>query len=75
MLFGGHDWPALLAGIALGGLGRAPAYRTAVGEKTAFAVAWQAGDGGEHRRRGGCRFADSNLRRAGREAAVSRWRC
>ena len=23
MLFGGHDWPALLAGIALGGPGRA----------------------------------------------------
>lgn len=23
MLFGGHDWPALLAGIALGGWGRA----------------------------------------------------
>ncbi len=39
MLFGGHDWPALLAGIALGGLGQGVAYRTAVGEKTAFAVA------------------------------------
>ncbi|PJI66221.1 hypothetical protein [Serratia sp. TKO39] len=39
MLFGGHDWPALLAGIALGGLGQGVAYRTAVGEKAAFAVA------------------------------------
>ena len=33
MLFGGHDWPALLAGIALGGLGQGVAYRTAVGRK------------------------------------------
>lgn len=39
MLFGGHDWPALLPGIALGGLGQGVAYRTAVGEKAAFAVA------------------------------------
>ncbi|CAI1940398.1 MULTISPECIES: hypothetical protein [Serratia] len=39
MLFGGHDWPALLAGIVLGGLGQGVAYRTAVGEKAAFAVA------------------------------------
>jgi len=39
MLFGGHDWPALLAGIALGGLGQGVAYRTAVGERAAFAVA------------------------------------
>ncbi|MEL5296601.1 hypothetical protein PTR52_07505 [Serratia nevei] len=39
MLFGGHDWPALLAGIALGGLGQGVAYRTAVGERPAFAVA------------------------------------
>ncbi|WP_419686425.1 hypothetical protein ACN2W4_23870 [Serratia marcescens] len=39
MLFGGHDWPALLVGIALGGLGQGVAYRTAVGERTAFAVA------------------------------------
>ncbi|SVK49191.1 Uncharacterised protein [Acinetobacter baumannii] len=39
MLFGGHDWPALLAGLALGGLGQGVAYRTAVGEKAAFAVA------------------------------------
>ncbi|EMB2350894.1 hypothetical protein U8Y33_004299 [Serratia marcescens] len=39
MLFGGHDWPALLAGLALGGLGQGVAYRTAVEEKAAFAVA------------------------------------
>ncbi|MBH1920648.1 hypothetical protein [Serratia surfactantfaciens] len=39
MLFGGHDWLALLPGIALGGLGQGVAYRTAVGEKAAFAVA------------------------------------
>lgn len=39
MLFGGHDWPALLAGLALGGLGQGVAYRTAVGEQAAFAVA------------------------------------
>ncbi|HEJ6930702.1 TPA: hypothetical protein SMF76_004650 [Serratia marcescens] len=39
ILLGGHDWPALLAGIALGGLGQGIAYRTAVGEKAAFAVA------------------------------------
>ncbi|BEM58767.1 hypothetical protein SME22J_26280 [Serratia marcescens] len=39
MLFGGHDWPALLPGLALGGLGQGVAYRTAVGEKAAFAVA------------------------------------
>lgn len=39
MLFGGHDWLALLAGIALGGLGQGVAYRTAVGERAAFAVA------------------------------------
>ncbi|ASM12862.1 hypothetical protein [Serratia marcescens] len=39
MLFGGHDWPALLAGIALGGLGQGVAYRTAAEEKAAFAVA------------------------------------
>ncbi|MGQ6475156.1 hypothetical protein ACUNE3_18765 [Serratia sp. IR-2025] len=39
LLFGGHDWPALLAGIALGGLGQGVAYRTAVEEKAAFAVA------------------------------------
>jgi len=39
MLFGGHDWPALLAGIALGGLGQGVAYRTAGGERAAFAVA------------------------------------
>ncbi|CAI1669675.1 hypothetical protein [Serratia entomophila] len=31
MLFGGHAWPALLPGIALGGLGLGVAYRTAVG--------------------------------------------
>ncbi|MBH2803431.1 hypothetical protein ACJ8JY_02875 [Serratia sp. CY54039] len=39
MLFGGHDWPALLAGLALGGLGQGVAYRTAVEEKAAFTVA------------------------------------
>ncbi|WP_148874489.1 hypothetical protein [Serratia marcescens] len=39
MLFGGHDWPALLPGLILGGLGQGVAYRTAVGEKGAFAVA------------------------------------
>lgn len=39
MLFGGHGWPALLPGLALGGLGQGVAYRTAVGEKAAFAVA------------------------------------
>ena len=38
MLFGGHDWPALLAGIALGGrAGRSLPHGG--GEKTAFAVA------------------------------------
>ncbi|CAI1595520.1 hypothetical protein [Serratia ficaria] len=31
MLFGGHAWPALLPGIALGGLGLGVAYRTAAG--------------------------------------------
>lgn len=71
MLFGGHDWPALLAGIALGGLGQGVAYRTAVGEN-GVRRGVQAGDGGEHRRRGGCRFADSNLRRAGRERRLFR---
>lgn len=74
MLFGGHDWPALLAGIALGGLGQGVAYRTAVGKKSAHRGA-PFDDGGEHRGRVGCRVADSNLRRAGREEAVSRWRC
>ncbi|OKB67190.1 hypothetical protein BHU62_09050 [Serratia marcescens] len=39
MLFGGHGGVSLLPGIALGGLGQGVAYRTAVGEKTAFAVA------------------------------------
>ncbi len=39
MLFGGHDWPALLAGLALGGLGQGVAYRTAVEVKAAFTVA------------------------------------
>ena len=73
MLFGGHDWPALLAGIALGGLGQGVAYARRGRNGVRRGV--QAGDGGEHRRRGGCRFADSNLRRAGREEAVSRWRC
>lgn len=41
MLFGGHDWPALLPGIVLGGLGQGVAYRTAVGEKGALAVAYR----------------------------------
>ena len=41
MLFGGHDWPALLAGIALGGLGQGVAYRTAVGRKRRSP--WRAG--------------------------------
>lgn len=39
MLFGGHGWPALLPGIALGGLGQGVAYRTAVGEQAGLAVA------------------------------------
>ncbi|BEO66921.1 hypothetical protein SMQE31_24290 [Serratia marcescens] len=39
MLFGGHGWPALLPGIALGGLGQGVAYRTAVGEQAVLAVA------------------------------------
>ncbi|WP_242452024.1 hypothetical protein [Serratia marcescens] len=41
MLFGGHGWPALLPGLALGGLGQGVAYRTAVGEKGALAVAYR----------------------------------
>lgn len=40
-LFGGHGWPALLPGLALGGLGQGVAYRTAVGEKGALAVAYR----------------------------------
>jgi len=36
MLFGGHAWPALLPGIALGGLGLGVAYRTAAGALSAI---------------------------------------
>lgn len=71
MLFGGHGWPVLLAGIALGGLGQGVAYRGGGGEN-GVRRGVPADDGGDHRGRGGCRFADSNLRCTGRERELFR---
>lgn len=71
MLFGGHGWPALLPGLALGGLGQGVAYRTAGGE-SGVRRGVQADDGGDSRSRSGCRFVGANLCRAGDKGSLFR---